>query len=137
MRYDLDMIGDLCTELGLRIVGRSSQEVAVELEDGVVLIFVNADREEDSLIGFEGGEWHYHGDLMCSDRHGALIELGYLDLLTGLANGAVLVCEQWVGSELRERSLVHRDYLDEFRHMEEGEEYRIRRVSSPRGPVEK
>ena len=59
MRYDLDMIGDLYTELGLRTVARTSLEVAVELEDGVVLLFANGEREEDSLIGYEGGEWHY------------------------------------------------------------------------------
>ena len=137
MRYDLDMIGDLCRELGLRTVARSSNEVAVELEEGVVLRFVNGEREEDSLVGFEGGEWHYHDDFMCSDRHGFHIELGYMDVLTGLADGEVLLCEQWVRGELRERSLVHRDYVDEFRYMEEDEEIRIRRVPSPRDPVEK
>jgi len=78
MRYDLDVICDLCSELGLRIVAQSSNEIAIELEEGVVLMFVNAELEEDSLVGFEGGEWHYHDDLMCSDRHGFYIELGYL-----------------------------------------------------------
>jgi hypothetical protein len=137
MRYDFDMIGDLCSELGLRTVARSTDEVAIELEEGVVLLFINAEREEDSLVGFEGGEWHYHDDFMCSDRHGFHIELGYLDVLTGLADGEVLLCEQWVGGELRERSLVHRDYVDEFLDMQEDEEIRIRRVPSSREPVEK
>ena len=137
MRYNLDMIRDLCRELGLRTMARPSNEVAVELEEGVILLFVNAEREEDSLIGFEGGEWHYHDDLMCSDRHGFHIELGYLDVLTGLGDGEVLLCEQWVRGELRERSLVHRDYVDEFRYIEEDEEIRIRRIPSLRNPVEK
>lgn len=128
MRYDFDMITELCRELGLQAVARSSNEVAIELERGVALVFVNAEREEDSVVGFEGGEWHYHGDFMCSDRHGFHIELGYLDVLTGLADGSVLLCEKWVHCVLRERSLVHRDYVDEFRYMEKGEEIRIRRV---------
>ena len=136
MRYDLGMIRDLCGELGLRSAARSADEVAIELDEGVVLTFVNAEREEDSFVGFEGGEWHYHDDLQCSDRHGVHVELGYLDVLTGLADGSVLICEQWVHGELRERSLVHRDYVDEFRYMQEGEEIRIRRVQLQNAAVE-
>ena len=131
MRYDLDMIKDLCNELGLQSTARSSDEVAVELDEGVVLIFINAAREEDSLVGFEGGEWHYHDDLMCSG-HGFHVVLGYLDVLTGLADGTVLICENWICGELRERSLVHRDFVDEFRYMQDGEEIRIRRAPSPK-----
>ena len=132
MRYDLDMINELCSELGFRTVPRSSSEVAIELEEGVILVFVNAEREEDSLVGFEGGEWHYHDDFMCSDRHGFHIKLGYLDVLTGLADGSVLLCEQWIHGVRGERSLVHRDYVDEFLYMQNGEEIRIRSVSSPK-----
>ena len=101
-----------------------------------MLIFINAVREDDSLVGFEGGEWHYHDDLMCSDRHGFHVELGYLDVLTGLADGTVLICEKLVHGELRERWLVHRDYVDEFRHMQDGEEIRVRRVPSPKAKIE-
>ena len=137
MRYDLDMIKDLCSDLGLQSTARSSDEVAVELDEGVVLIFINAVREEDSLVGFEGGEWHYHDDLMCSDRHGFHVELEYLDVLTGLADGTVLICEQWVHGELRERSLVHRVYVDEFRYMQDGEEIRVRRAPSAKATPEK
>jgi len=136
MRYDFDMITELCRELGLQAVARSASEVAIELEKGVALVFVNAEREEDSLVGFDGGEWHYHDDLMCSDRHGFHIELGYLDVLTGLADGSVLLCEEWVHGALRERLLVHRDYVDEFRYMQEGEEIRIRRVQLQNAAVE-
>jgi hypothetical protein len=136
MRYDLGMIRDLCGELGLRSAARSTDEVAIELDEGVVLTFVNAEREEDSFVGFEGGEWHYHDDLQCSDRHGVHVELGYLDVLTGLADGSVLICEEWVHGELRERSLVHRDYVDAFRYMQAGEEIRIRRAPSPKAPLE-
>jgi hypothetical protein len=128
MRYDFDTITEHCRELGLRVEARTSNAVAIELEKGVALVFINAEREEDSLVGFEDGAWHYHEDLMCSDRHGFHIELGYLDVLTGLADGSVLLCEEWVHGALRDRSLVHRDYVDEFRCMEEGEEIRIRRV---------
>lgn len=53
MTYDLDTIKDPCGELGLRTVPRSDDRVAVELSHGVVLIFVNADKDEDAFIGFE------------------------------------------------------------------------------------
>ena len=87
MRCDFDMIPELCRELGLSAVARSSNEVAIELEKGVALVFINASgRRTPSLAS------------------------------------------RMVHGSLRERSLVHRDYVDEFRYMEEGEEIRIHRV---------
>ena len=132
MKYDLDLIQELCSELSLRVAARSSNEVAVELDEGTVLIFVNAELEKDSLIGFEGGGWHYHDDLTCWDGPSSTIDLEYFDVLTGLADGAVLICEQWVDGQLHDRSLVHRGYVNEFRYMRIGEEIRIRRARSPR-----
>lgn len=132
MKYDLDLIQELCSELSLRVAARSSNEVAVELDEGTVLIFVNAELEQDSLIGFQGGEWHYHDDLTCWDGRSSTIELNYLDILTGLADGSVLICEHWVDGQLRDRLLVHRDYVNEFRHLRAGAEIRIRRAPSPK-----
>jgi len=126
MRYEADLIQELCRSLGFPTAA-VPDGVDVELDDGAVLEFVNADREDDSLVGFEGGQWHFHGDLVCSDGR-SKVELGYLDLLTGLADGTVLICESWVGGELRDRSLVHRDLVDGFRFLEPGEEIRFRRA---------
>ena len=131
MRLDLTVILKLCEEVGLRCVHRSPDEVSVQLEPGVSLRFLNFPNEaDDCLIGFDGSEWHTHGRLMCSDRHGYYIELNYLDLVTGLADGTVLVCELWARGALADRWLVHRDFVNEFRHMRAGEEIRIRRVAN-------
>lgn len=137
MKYDLDLIQELCSELSLRVAARSSNKVAVELDEGTVLIFINAELEEDSLIGFEGGGWHYHDDLTCWNGHGSSIELDYFDVLTGLADGSVLICERWADGQLHERTLVHRDYVNEFRFLRVGEEIRIRRAPSPKTTTEK
>ncbi len=133
MTYDLDIIKELCGELGLRTVPRPDDRVAVELEHGVVLIFVNADKEDDAFIGFEDVGWHFHGSLACSDRHGFWKEVGYLDILIGLADGTILTCEAWSHGVMKMRSLVHRDFVDEFRFLKEEDEVRIRRPRLRRG----
>ena len=126
MRYELDLINELCGELGLRTRRPSPDTLAIDVEPDVALVFVNAERDDDCLIGFEGTPWHYHDDLLCSDRHGNYIRLGYLDVVSGLADGTVLLCERWVHGTLEDRGLVHRDYVDEFRHMDANEEIRVR-----------
>ena len=135
MRLDLDQVSELCKEVGLPCEQRSADEVALEVEPGAVLLFRNYPGEDDNLVGFEGTEWHTHDGLMCSDRHGYHIELTYLDLVSGLADGSMLVCELWVGASLSDRWLVHRDFVDEFGHMRDGEEIRIRAVRT-RGDAE-
>jgi hypothetical protein len=125
MTYDLEMITDICAELGLRTVVGPPDRVRVELESGVVLVFINAERDEDSRVGFEDVGWHYHEELLCSDRYGSDVELEYLNVLTGLADGTVLLCEHWRQGALKERSLVHRDFVDEFRFLREGDEVRV------------
>jgi hypothetical protein len=130
MRYDLGLIAELCGEVGLKCEVRSPNEAAIELEGGVALLFQNAEREEDCLMGFAESSWHTHGALMCSDLHGFNIELDYLDVVAGLADGTVLICELWVRGELSDRWLVHRDYVNEFGYLQDGDEIRIRPVSS-------
>lgn len=132
MRFDLEMVSDLCEEVGLEVVRRSPDDVAICLEPGVVLMFLNAPKDDDCLIGFEGTQWHTHEGLMCSDRHGHYVELSYLDVVTGLADGTLLLCEQWLRGELAGRWLVHRDFVDEFRFLQDGEELRFRSVSKSR-----
>jgi hypothetical protein len=144
MRIDLAMVAELGGEVGLSCVRRSADEVAVHLEEGITLLFQNVatectgedgtttTNEDDNLIGFEGAQWHTHDGLMFSDRHGFYVELSYLDLVSGLADGTVLVCEQWLHGELADRWLVHRDFVDEFRYLQNGEEIRIRSVSRQR-----
>ncbi len=50
----------------------------------------------------------------------------YLDVVSGLADKTVLICELWAHGKMTDRWLVHRDYIDEFRHLQDGDEIRIR-----------
>jgi hypothetical protein len=128
-RYDLDLVHELCVAVGFtsRIV---EQRVEVDLGEGAVLCFQNRDRDEDCAVGFPDTPWHFHGDLMFSagDR---FIEVNYLDLISGLRKGTVLVCERWKNGAVVDRWLehsIHNDFGEDFKYMEDGERLVVRRV---------
>jgi hypothetical protein len=131
MHYDLTLIADLCTELGLAHTSIAGKSVAVALEPGATLRFENYASEEDgsaeSVVGFEGTPSHSHGDMSFYAR-GQQVELNSLDLLSGAIDGTVLICERWKDEKLADRWLVHKDFVDEFNYIEPGEEIRVRRV---------
>lgn len=52
MRYDLDLIGTLCDEIGLSTRMKTDQRIEIDLGEDAILCFQNAAREEDCLIGF-------------------------------------------------------------------------------------
>ena len=129
MRYDLDVIDGLCREIGLS-AHMAGQRIEVDLGEGAILCFENAEREEDCLIGFLDTAWHAHGDLIFADACGNHVELSYLDLLIGLKEGRVLVCEREVEGRTQDRWLIHSEYNDEFKYLQEGERIIIRRARS-------
>ncbi|MEO0479365.1 MAG: hypothetical protein AAF196_07790 [Planctomycetota bacterium] len=128
MRYDIGTIADLCREIGLRCVVESPDVVDISLEEDVVLRFENLDGSDDCMVSFAGSNWHAHGDLGFCDHRGYNVDLDYLSVITGISDGTILVCEQWKRGALADRWLVHREYVDEFRFLEDGEEIRIRPV---------
>jgi hypothetical protein len=125
VRYDLQLIQELCVELQLRSAALSAEEVEVDLGGGAVLCFVNSEHDQDCLVGFKGTPWHAHDDFTFHDRQGNCVELNYLDVLTGLKEGKVLVCERWQSGLLADRWLLHAELHDEFRYINEGEEVRV------------
>lgn len=129
MRYDLELILKLCKELGFPS-HRKNERVEIALGQGAVLVFENAEQDKDCLVAFSGTSWHAHDDLMFTDGCGNYVELNYLDIVAGLKDGQILVCEQWQRGAVIDRWLIHRDYNDEFKYMEEGEELRVRRPTS-------
>ena len=129
MRYDLGTILQLCEELGLSAIMRSDQRIDIGLGQGVTLYFQNADRDEDCLMGFLDVAWHTHGDVLFADAHGNSIELNYLDVLVGLSDGQVLVCELQSGGRAVDRLLIHSKYSDEFRHLRLDEQIVVRRAA--------
>ena len=127
MRYDLDLVNQLCREIGLIVRADTDRRVEVDLGRDAVLCFQNAEREEDCLIGFLGTPWHTHDNLMFDDARGNYVELDYLNLLAGLKEGRVLVCEREVKGRMVDRWLVHCEYNDEFKYLEEDERIIVRR----------
>jgi hypothetical protein len=129
MRYDLELITQLCREIGLSARTDPDQRVEVDLGQDAILCFQNAEREEDCRICFLGMPWHIHDNPTFANAHG-YIELDYLDLLTGLKDGRVLVCEREVDGRTVNRWLIHSEYNDEFKCLEVGERIIVRRTSA-------
>ena len=120
MRYDLDLANVVCSEQGfpsVQIEGR----LEATLGKDAILCVVNDDREEDCLIGFKDTPWHVHSRFTFSDTHGHYVEMSYLDVLAGLGDGTILVCERVVLGIVKDRWLIHRDYNNEYKYMEIGE----------------
>ncbi len=128
MRYDFALIQELCTELGLSCTVRSSTLLAIDLGANAMLCFQNVEKEDDCLVGFEGTAWHVHDNFIFVDSRAYYIEMDYLDLLTGLKDGKILVSELWHDGKIVDRSLVHSEYNDELNYMQLGDEIRIRRA---------
>ena len=131
MHYDLDVISELCQEIGFPVHREACKCVEIDLGQDAILCFQNAKNEGDSLIGFAGMPWHTHDDLMFTDNHGNYINLDYLDVLVGLKDGKVLICEQEVGGRTVDRWLAHADCNDELTYLHEGERVIIRRAMIP------
>ncbi len=132
MRYDLALICEFCREIGLSARIDADQRVEVDLGYGAILCFQNADCEEDCLIGFFGTPWHTHDELTVGTTSTS-IEFDYLDLLVGLKQGVLLICEREVDGRIADRWLIHNEHNDEFKYIEEGERIIVRRSPIQRG----
>jgi hypothetical protein len=64
------------------------------------------------------------------DSQRSYIEMNYLDIVSGLKDGSILVGELWNRDELKDRWLIHCNYNDEFKCMQEGEEIRVWRADA-------
>jgi hypothetical protein len=121
MRYDLAMLSEYCLEIGLDAAMPDEATLQISLGDDTVLCFRNDDRDYDCLMGFAGTPWHAHGELMFCDSGGRYIQLDPLGVLGGLRDGSVLICTLELENKLVDRWLVHKEYNDEFGHLEPGE----------------
>lgn len=128
MSYDLKEIQTRCAELGISNELELPQRLSVFVGGGVVLVFENSEEEEDCLVGFNGTPWHTHDEFMFVGQEGRYVELDSLGLISGLADGSVLICELWKESALTDRWLIHRDFNNEYKYMEVGEEIRVWRA---------
>jgi hypothetical protein len=129
MRYDLALVDQLCREIGLIVRLATDRRIEVDLGRGTILCVQNAEREEDCLIGLLGMPWHVHDNLVFVGGRGYFIELDYLDLLTGLKEGRVLICEREVKGRAADIWLVHSEFNDELKYLAEGERIIVSRAT--------
>jgi hypothetical protein len=129
MAYDLALLADQCSKLGWYATTPSAGRLAIALDSGTTLLFVNDVGDDgDNSVGFDGYGWHTHGGPIFSDSRGFYVELEYTDILPGLADKTLLICELWQRGKLSDRWLIHRDYVSDLNYMQDGDEVRIRPV---------
>lgn len=129
MPYDLDLLGEYCVEIGLDARTGDGCVLDILLGEGAVLQFVKHEHEEHCLFGFETTPWHAHGnELEFSGPRGYYVELDLLSLLAGLVSGDVLVCDLEADGKLVDRWLVHKNFNNEFAHLDPGERILVRRA---------
>lgn len=124
MLYELELVKELCNEVGLKSSIRDD-EVAIELDAETILCVKNID-SDDCLIEFEGTPWHFHDDIQFSDSRGYYIDVTYLDLIIEIAQGKILVGELWENEKIKDRHLIHSEYNDEFKYMQPDEKIIIK-----------
>jgi len=124
MTYDLELLAELSKEVGFKQVELLGDSVEIEITTDAKLVFQNFD-SDDCLIGFKGTPWHIHDDITFEMSQGRFIIMPYIDLITEIKRGVVLICELRNKGDLKDRYLVHKDYVDEFKYMEPGDELRI------------
>ena len=129
MIYDLKIIAELSKEVGFDKVKTTEDSVEIEIFENTILVFQNIGDGTDSLIGFIGTPWHCHGDLMFSGSEGRYIEMQYIDIISAIKKGDVLICELHNNGVLKDRYLVHKKLVDEFNYMEPGDEIRVRQCA--------
>lgn len=125
--FDLELVAELCAELGIEYSFVEPARLEMRFACGASIQFVNLSAT-DALIGCPTTGWHVHKVLPCSDPQGYGIDIAYLDVVSGIADGTVLVCELYKNGKLFERSLIHKKYADEFQYLDNGDEVRIRRL---------
>ena len=138
--YDLDLIEELCVEEGLECGFEDRDTLAIYLSKNNKICFINnvvthrmgqPTLHDDSMITFSGsngGHTHLH-EFEFVDNHGHYVSMHYLDVISGISSGDILIGEIWNNGELKDSWFVHRKYNNEFEDMEEGDEIRVYRIT--------
>lgn len=125
MKYRLDKLSRICSENGVECRRIEEHRLDVALFPGCFLSFCNLVEEEDTLIGFQGLPWHFHGHLILLDEKSKYLELDEIDVLIGLLTGELLVVSQFWKQELKDRWILHRKQSLDCKYLEPGEEIRV------------
>ena len=125
---DLDTLKEFVEKMELIAVRSGTDVLEVHAGDAIVLEFHNLPDENDTLVGFQGTSWHYHGVGMFCSGQNTYLELDELELLTMWREGGLLLFESYRAGILKDRWLAHKDEVVEVDALESGEEVRVRRI---------
>lgn len=137
MLYDLKLLHEFCQELGFTSYFSSDEKLEIKFSEYCVLIFwnnYNSNGSDECIMGFkieDSGRmfnWHVHGGIMFSDGI-QYIEMDALDILAGLKDGTVLICEIWREGKFDNRLLMHHKITKLFADMDKGEEIKVLRLN--------
>jgi hypothetical protein len=131
MSYDLKAIEQVCLRHRFSLRRCSDCEVEVDFASQGALTFANTDQGTDTYLGFRDCPWHSHGTLMLMTGDATFVEYAPEDLIEALVSGEVLVVSQYIGGQVRDRWLSHRDERLDLRYVETGEELRVCRIAEP------
>jgi hypothetical protein len=137
MHYDLELLHEFCQELGFPSSISSNEKLEIKFSEHCVLVFWNYKSdgsEAECIMGFkiegfdESFNSHIHGNIVFSNGIN-YVEMNPLDILAGLKDGTVLICEVWRKGELDDRTLMHHKIDSTFEKMDKDEEIRVFRVN--------
>ncbi|MCP4410327.1 MAG: hypothetical protein GY807_21790 [Gammaproteobacteria bacterium] len=131
MQYDLELLTEICGEIGFPVLPSPENSLRIDLGSSVSLEFVNWPDKGDCLLGFPDTAWHTHGDLLRVTRDYHERSFHQLDVITGLASGKLLICEKWSNGTIEDRELVLPDFdVSEEFEFSQKIEIRVRRASA-------
>lgn len=138
MRYRLDELAQLASQQGLEWRRVDDNRLDVRVATDAVLAFCNLVEQNDTLVGFDGTPWHSHGVVQFMTGDGTYIECDEFDILIGLGTGDLIIVTQYLGGELKDRWLAHKNEPLDLQCIEPTEELRAIRIGgaaalTPRG----
>lgn len=110
--YDFELIEEFCAEVGYLTNYKNPETFVVSLGEDIELTFFNSEKEDNCLVQFNVSDWHEHEPFIFDNYRDHCLELDYLDVLKGLAEGQIFVCDRISNGEVVERSLIHKTHFN-------------------------
>jgi len=129
VQYDLQALQAQCRETGFKTNRPSQDLLEVVIRTGLILAFINSTDDPDTMVGFVGTGWHFHGKLTVMLGESRYMELDAFELIDALQSGDIFIIERFMDSELEDRWLMHRLEPLNVKDIEPSEELRVYRVS--------
>ena len=127
MILDLRSISECVKDIGFTILHEKSNCLDIEIAEGIIFTFKNMEEVNDNAFGFKDTPWHSHDKLLLNTKGNEYVELNDIEIIAGIRDGDILLCEQYLNGILSDRWLRHKDEKYDNKFIEAGEEIRISR----------